>query len=327
MPESRAANDAWRPSFGPSPAPAAIARIEQSSDTGLPDTMHPPADFDAHAAVRDEIERLRAELATEKRRVAALLDVLANRILPSPAASEPAAGEPVERESAGSESAGSESIRSESAESRPAETRVSTRDDMTAGDGTTSSRADNGRDDSHAAAAPIEAAEPPTGPGPDADPVSAAPPFSVASDDSLPELPADGARDRSVAALSSDDISVPAFSAGPRTVLTATPQLRMAADRSRAGVSDRPEFFWRLWWLMSLVWFGLIGAFFWFVFDLQADLAVIGQWIRGSLAADTPEMVAATKAVARAARDTLGPPAALLIVMLVVRLLVRLLRR
>jgi hypothetical protein len=142
----------------------------------------------------------------------------------------------------------------------------------------------------------------------------------------LVDAPDDDDDDISVPPIAAD-LSVRPIAADPQARLRHLTRPQIPAEERSADAQRNSALFWNLWWLMSLVWVAPIGAWFWFVLDLPADLAVIATWIRGTATANAPEVVEATRVVTRAARDTLGPPLILLVVMLVARAVFRLMRR
>jgi hypothetical protein len=249
-----------------------------------------PAEEDRHdegRILRAEIARLQHELAAGQRRTAALLDVLAGRLVPAGAATGP------------SPAIGGDDTREETASTG-----------MPAAADAEAAQADAadqpGDDVVDAAESPAPDTEAPVG-GADRSESGAPEPF-----------------DAEAGSSAGDDLAMP--------VLTARPENRPVAPARAAYARPEPasstsSFVWKIWFLVAFVRIGLIGALFWYAADLGGDLWVLAQWVRGEQAAGTPQFAAATQAVLRAARDTLGPPAILLLVMLIARAVFRAFRR
>lgn len=293
---------------------------------------------DDTAALHAEIAELRSALETERRRTAALLDVLANRVLTAGDATPstktaPAADEIAEP--ANDEDADASVPADEAAAPPPAGAIAAA---IATGIVTPDRIADEDEDEDETtpdAAVPerLDIAE--------ADDAA-----DDAANDDPPGIPDDGTSDATAEqaddrqddrpdAADAEPMSLPpdipprpAFGGGRRELtLAADPQERRAPPAPTPAEPSGGAFVWQLWALVALVWIGLIGAFLWYVGDLGSDLWTIAQWLRGERSADTPQFAEALDNALRAARDIFGPPAALLVVLAVIRAAVRALRR
>ncbi len=250
---------------------------------------------DDRVALLAEIEQLKADLDHERRHVAALLDVLTRRVLPPP--------EPGSLDQA---LAGDTHADGALADDMPANDASADVADIVSEDMIGDTQADTKK-------ATTEGVEPFPEPAEDAE-IDLS--YSLAPEN-----------DERALAPGDDGIAVPVFAADTNARLTALAVSQTSYDEGVPAAPKSGGLFWRLWLLMSLVWVGMIGAFYWFISNLPANLTTIGQWILGTLAMDAPAMVAASKALGHTARDTFGPPAMLLIAMLVLRWIYRQLRR
>jgi hypothetical protein len=248
---------------------------------------------DESRALRAENARLQHDLAAERRRTAALLDVLAGRLVPAGAAADP------------SPDISGDGTRETTS---PAGVPAATANDADVEEDQADAGDDLVEDVVDAVDSPVRGAEAIVGD----------------SDQSEPDFATPDPFDAEIALSAGDDIAMPVLTAPPQRRPIATSP---AAYARPASASPTSSFFWQIWFLVAFVWIVLIGAFFWYAADLGSDLWVIAQWVRGESAADSPQFAAATQAALRAARDMFGPPAILLLVMLIARAALRAFRR
>jgi hypothetical protein len=248
------------------------------------------ADTADNAALRAEIAELRGALAAERRRTAALTDVLATRVLGPEAESRIAT--PVQTGS-DDRSPGPDS----------------------GGDGGTIApqpAADTGDSAKSDDAQPVAEAEPEVDTGAE---LAETPEIGQALE---PEQPAVSQTDDTTDLEPPiDDIAVPALAANPAERQFAPPLARARFNAEKAE-PDR-ALFWQVWVLVSLVWIVLIGAILWYIGGLGDDLWIVAEWIRGERETNSPAFAEAASASLRAARDIFAPPLALLVLMLLGR--------
>ena len=296
-PEPRSAMAPASASPAPAPADAPPTDAPPVSPAAPLDTAEPAApdepDESDVAALRAEILRLEDSLARERRHTAALLEVLAGRVLP-----------PVEPDAmpeiSGDDDEEARARADDRIDANPPDTVVTSATEDTPEQTAT----DIATGIVNAIRMADDRAEP-------ASPAAADPEADLAD---------------SVAASSDDgDIAVPPLTAPERFRPEAQPP---APDRSRTTqTAAAPSFVWQIWSLMAFVWIGLIGAFYWYAINLGGDLWIIAQWLRDEIATESPQFTAATEAVLRAARDMFAPPAALLCILLAGRAMLRAVRR
>lgn len=291
-----------RASVNAEPGPAAAGNVTDAPADQIR-TAGGFADTD-ESALRDEVDHLRKALAIERRRNAALLDVLADHVLPP---AEPNA---------------SDAAASTGDDEHPAVDPVTA--PPTSSEATASGTAALTTDDINTTTTDFVGPTDPQSPDTVSDPDNQ---FDENADDAESvELEGDQIKNDAGedSTIEDDDIAVPDLSVDP---LARPAQIALPSNPHGTRATTAQPFIWQLWSLVAFVWVGLIGAFFWYFSDLGGDLWTIAEWLRGERTNDTPEFATAVQSALRAARDIFGPPGLLFILLLVIRTVVRAIRR